>query len=107
MTDDLDFRSLAQDSTGLEFTCNRMCKAEMAAYFEGLMSSFEMIHYTVDQFVSEGDTVVMIGSTAWRHRETGKEFDTPKVDVVRFRDGKICAFYEYYDTAMIQQCTVA
>ncbi len=103
MTDNVDFRSLAQGSTGLEFSCNKVCKSEMGDYFEGLTSVFEMIHYTVDKFIAEGDTVVMIGSTSWKNRTTGKVFDTPKVDVVTFQDGKICAFYEYYDTAMVQE----
>ena len=105
MADNVDFSSLAHGRPGLEFTTHRVSKEEVGAYFDGLVSGFEMIHYTVDQFVTEGDTVVMIGSTAWRCRETGKEFDTPKVDVHRFKNGKIVGFYEYYDTAMVQHVT--
>jgi len=43
----------------------------------------------------------MRGSTAWRHKRTGKVADTPKVDFWRFRDGKAVEFYEYYDTAAV------
>ncbi len=60
-----------------------------------------MDHYTVDEYVAQGDRVVAIGRTGWRNRETGKAFDTPKVDVVRFRDGQIVEFFELYDTAMV------
>lgn len=102
MTDDVVFRSLATGSTGLEFTSSRNSRSDVKSYFDGLVTEFEMIHYTVDRFVTEGDTVVMVGSTSWRSRSTGKEFDTPKVDVVTFRDGMICGIYEYYDTAMVQ-----
>ena len=105
MTDDVDFRSLAQGCTGLEFTCNKTTKNDMGEYFKGLAETFEMVHYTVDRFITEGDSVVVMGSTSWKHRNTGKVFDTPKVDVVTFKEGKICAFYEYYDTAMVQEAT--
>ena len=60
-----------------------------------------MIHYTIDEYVAEGDRVVAIGSTAWKNRATGKVFDTPKVDVWRFENGRAIAFFELYDTAMV------
>jgi len=50
------------------------------------------------------DTIVVIGSTAWTHNDTGKQAESPKVDVWRFnREGKAIAFFEYYDTANIIQ----
>ena len=106
MTEDVEFCSLASPSTGLEFTSTRLSKNEVAEYFAGLTGTFEMIHYTADQYVSEADTVIMIGSTVWRNKQTGKEFDTPKVDVVKFKNGKICSFYEYYDTAMVRYASM-
>jgi ketosteroid isomerase-like protein len=38
-----------------------------------------------------------------RNKATGKRFGTPKVDVWRVREGKITAFFEYYDTAAVAQ----
>jgi len=43
----------------------------------------------------------MLGSTAWRNRRTGKVVDTPKADLVTFRDGRIVDFTEFYDTAKL------
>ena len=63
MEEDVHFGSLAQGCTGLEFTRSRVNKREVASYFQGLVDTYEMIHYTVDQFVTEEDTVVMVGST--------------------------------------------
>jgi len=60
-----------------------------------------MDHYTVDRYICQDDTVVVICSTAWRNRATGKRFDTPKVDVWRFKDGEVVSFFEYYDTASV------
>lgn len=101
LADEVDFRSLADGHSSLEFTSRRRSRDEVAEYMNGLNDQLEMIHYTVKFYVAEGDRVVAVGSTAWRNRSTGKTFDTPKADVVRFKDGKIVAFYEFYDTAMV------
>jgi ketosteroid isomerase-like protein len=60
-----------------------------------------MIHYKTEQFAVDGDRVVMVGRTAWRNRKTGRHFDTPKADLVTFRDGRVVEFLEFYDTAMV------
>jgi ketosteroid isomerase-like protein len=60
-----------------------------------------MIHYTVEEFIAQGDAVFMRGSTARRNKRTGRTAETPKVDFWRFRDGKAVEFYEYYDTARV------
>ena len=35
------------------------------------------------------------------NKETGKAFETPKIDIWRFRDGRAIEFFEHYDTAQI------
>lgn len=101
LAEDVDFRSLAEGEKGLEFTSRRSARDEVAEYLQGLVDQLEMIHYTVDEYVAQDDRVIAIGRTAWKNRVTGKAFDTPKVDVVRFRDGQIVEFFELYDTAMV------
>ena len=101
MSDEIDFRSLADGEGGLNFTQQVESRADMKQYFDGLTSDMEMIHYTVDRYIAQGDAVVAMGRTAWRVKATGNEFETPKVDVVRFKNGKIISFFEYYDTAKI------
>ena len=105
MTDDIDFRSLAGGNKGMEFTKECCCKDEVRGYFEGLGADWEMVYYNADEFVAQGNRVVMIGSCSWRHRKTGNVVDTPKVDIFRMRDGKIAAFFELYDTAQIVAAT--
>ena len=102
MADEIDFRSLADGRDDLAFTAARRSREEVLGYLQGLMETFEMVHYTVDFYVAQGDRVVAVGSTSWKKRGTDNHFDTPKVDVIRLSDGKIVEFYEYYDTAMVQ-----
>ena len=98
---DISFGSLAEGAEPMAFTAPLQGRDKLAAYFDGLLSQWEMEHYTVDEMVAEGERVVVIGSTSWRNKQTGKCFESRKVDVWRFRDGKAVEFYEYYDTAKV------
>jgi uncharacterized protein len=94
-------RSLAAGKPGLEFTMDCHSASDIARYFSGLAKDWEMIHYTTEPFAVDNDRVVMLGRTSWRNRTTGRHFDTPKVDLATFRDGRVVEFLEFYDTAMV------
>jgi uncharacterized protein len=99
LADEIDFRSLAEDAQGEKWTARRRSRDEVRLFFLGFTGEFALERHTVDRFVSEGDTVVMIGSIAWRHFRSGRRIESPKVDVWRFEGGKAVAFAEFYDTA--------
>lgn len=102
LDDEIDFRSLAMgEPENIGFTAPCKCPKEVRGYLEGLVNEWDMVHYTVDEMVEQGDTICVIGSTAWTNKATGKTMETPKVDVWRFRDGRACGFFEYYDTAKL------
>ena len=105
LSDDVKLKSLADGAVGMEFTriCN--CKNDVLRYFEGLSTEWEMIYYRVDEYISEGNRVVAVGNCSWRYLKTGKEVQTPKVDIITFRDSKIIEFFELYDTAKVLACT--
>ena len=76
-------------------------KEEAAEYFAALARDWEMVDYTVDQFIADGeygDDVVAIGRCAWRHRASGAVIDTPKVDIWHFEFGKVTRFTEMFDS---------
>lgn len=101
MAPDVRLRSLAGGRPGLEFTQECCSIGDVARYLEGLTGEWEMLHYTTSEFAVDGDRVVMLGSTSWKHRKTGEVFDTPKADLVTFRDGRIVEFFEFYDTEKV------
>ena len=65
-----------------------------------------MGHWRIDETVAEGDRVIGIGSTGWTYKISGKSFVTPVVIVTRWRDGKMCEYGEYYDTAKAAASTL-
>ena len=101
MADVVDWRSLADGVRAVPWTKTGRTRDEVRGYLVGLTSAFAMVHYTVEQYVRDGDTIVAIGTTAWHCKATGKLVDTPIVTVWRFRDGKVVSFFEYYDTAKL------
>ena len=105
LSDDVTLRSLADGVVGMEFTKACHCKSDVLRYFEGLSSNWEMIYYIVDEYIAQGNKVVAVGNCKWKYRETNMVIETPKVDIVTFRDGKIVEFFELYDTAKTLACT--
>ena len=99
MTDDVKFRSLAEGAKPMAFTRMSTCKGDVKSYFNGLTADWEMLYYRIDEYVAQGERVVALGSCSFKHRKTGKILETPKADFHKFRDGKICEFFELYDTA--------
>jgi ketosteroid isomerase-like protein len=101
VADDVKVRSLAAGAPAAPFTGAINSKQQFQRYFDGLLADWEMINYKTGLFIAEGEHVAMLGSTAWRHRKTGREVDTPKADFWTFRDGKVVEFHELYDTAAL------
>jgi ketosteroid isomerase-like protein len=98
---EISFGSVPRGEAPLTFAKQYDNREAMKAYFAGLLADWTMVHYTVDEFIAQGDSVVARGSTAWINKKTGKRAETPKVDFWRFRDGKAVEFYEYFDTACV------
>lgn len=99
--EEISWVSLAGGVTPLSFTAEGVGKSDVRNYFHGLLAAWRMDYYKVDYFVAEDDRVVMVGTTKWTNKETGKACETPKIDVWRFRDGRAIEFFEHYDTAQM------
>jgi ketosteroid isomerase-like protein len=97
--DTLSLRSLADGAPGMEFTASGQTRGDFVAYLQQLVADWEMIAYEMHEYIAQDDRVVAIGHCAWRHKRTGKAVDTPKVDIWRFKNGKVVEFFELYDTA--------
>jgi ketosteroid isomerase-like protein len=67
--------------------------AELGDYWE----SFE-IH--PDEFIEDGDTVIVLSHSHAKGKDTGKEVKLPWVHIWRFSDGKVTEVQALTDTAM-------
>ena len=89
--DNIAFGSLAQGSAaeGARYLTAYSSRDALKDYFGGLTRDWEMIEYVTEQFVAQGDRVVMLGRCTWRNKKTGKVVSTPKARflAVRQRQG--------------------
>ena len=84
-----ELHPMGMERVGIEFARD---------YLVSLVLNLEMLAFPTEEIVVQGNTVVWIGSCHWRDPRTGREVDTPKVDVWRFRDGKAVSVIEMFDT---------
>ena len=99
--DKIEMRSVLQPDVPSGLAGVHRTRAQAAEYFAALAQEWEMIDYVVDQFVADGEygeDVVMVGRCAWRHRATGAEVSSPKVDIWRFEFGKATRFTVMFDS---------
>ena len=99
MADDVKMRSITDGAPEMAFTRATHGKEDAVHSFTGLAADWEMIHFTAEEFIAQGDRVVVLSRVAFRHRRTGKVAESPKADVFRFRDGLIVEFHDFFDTA--------
>lgn len=99
--EDIKTRSLAAGSAPLTFTGHQSGKDKFRAYFAGLAKDWQMVHYRPEFFVTQGNTIAVLAHISFRHRGTGKAFETIKSDFFRFKNNKVVEFVELYDTAAI------
>ena len=100
--DNIRFGSIAQGPPGAAYLTGYSGRSAMGQYFEGLTRDWEMIEYVAEEFVAQGDRVVMLGRCSWRFKKNGRVVSTPKADAWRFYDGKAVEYYEYFDTAQLR-----
>lgn len=74
-------------------------KVATDAYFSSLAAEWELVYFIPEEFIADGDRVVVLSRVAFRSRVTGKTAESYKADVYRFRDGAIAEFRDFFDTA--------
>jgi ketosteroid isomerase-like protein len=100
-SDNIKFGSLAQAPAGAHYLTAYDTRHALKEYFNGIERDWEMIDYVAEDFVAQGDRVVMLGHCSWRNKKTGKMYETKKAASWRFANGKAIEYFEFYDTAGI------
>ena len=60
--------------------------------------SEEILDLQSKQFLTDNDTVAVVGYTKCLAKSTGKSYETDFVHLVTLKDGKIIRFQEFFDT---------
>ena len=56
-----------------------------------------------DQFVADGDTVVVLGHYTWKHKSSGEPATVKMVHVWTLEGGQAVAFQQHVDTVRVRE----
>jgi uncharacterized protein len=74
-------------------------KQGVANFFTQVAQHLEFTDFTAREMIEQGDTVVVIGTSSARAKNTGKTVDNEWVHVLKYKQGKLIFWQEYTDTA--------
>ena len=89
------------ETAGVPVAGKRTGRDGVKEFFATLARDQDVIEFEPREFVAQGDKVVSLGDYKWRVKDTGREYASDFVHVFTVRDGKIVAFREHYDTAVV------
>ncbi len=99
LDDDVSMGATGGGTPEMPFAKVNRGKSDARQYFEGLAKDWEMISFEPSDYIVDGDRVVVLSRCSFRFRATGKVAVSSKADFLRFKNGKIVEFFEYFDTA--------
>jgi uncharacterized protein len=73
----------------------------IGSYFAEVHGRWDGFRAEAEEFIAEGDRVVVLGRFLGRPKRTGKDADIPFALVWRMRGGQAVRVEEYTDTAML------
>ncbi len=77
----------------------RRGRAQVEEFFDIIAKALKFDTFSPQEFLSDRDTVVVLGKETGRSVATGRTFDTEWVMVFNLSQGKVVKFREFYDTA--------
>lgn len=74
-------------------------KQEIGNFFTRLAETWDFTEFAPRDWIEQGDTVVILGTSAGRSRKTGKTVKNEWAHVGKYDQGKLVFFQAYEDTA--------
>lgn len=91
----------ADGPASLPFYGNRKGPAQVAQFFQAVGTRMRIHEFAPQEFIAQGDQVVVIGFERGEAVSTGKGYAGHWAHVFRIQGGKVVAFREFCDTAAI------
>jgi ketosteroid isomerase-like protein len=76
--------------------------AVKAGVFDRIIGEWSSYTTVPAEIIEQGETVVGLGTYTGTFKATGKTFTCPFAHIFRVRDGRIVAFDQHCDTALVQ-----
>ena len=99
LTDDVEWRLAGP--TEVTYAGTRRGRDQVAEFFKVLGQASEFEVFEPQEYIAQGDKVVVLGHERQRVRATGQVAENDWAMVFTLRDGKIAKFRNYEDTAAV------
>jgi uncharacterized protein len=76
-------------------------------FFSNVCEVQDVVEFEPEEYIAQGDKVVVLGRFLMRIKATGKDFGSDWAHVWTVKDGKVTRFYEYVDTAVVSRAHTA
>jgi uncharacterized protein len=73
-------------------------KQGVASFFSRVAEHLHFTNFTPREYVEQGDTVVIIGTSSAQVKANGKNVDNEWVHITKFSQGQLVFWQEYTDT---------
>lgn len=100
MAERFHLRHVDETSRGLGFAVDSVSREEALGYLSAIFDEWEMVHYTPEVWLEEGDTIAMFGKSAFRHKGTGKVAEMRMASLWQFDGDEAISLTEIFDTAV-------
>lgn len=70
-------------------------------FFTLIGETLEVLEFGIQEFIAQGDTVVIVGSEKVKVKSTGSEYRNEWIHVWKLKDGKAAKIKSYNDTASV------
>ncbi|MBV8360751.1 MAG: nuclear transport factor 2 family protein [Deltaproteobacteria bacterium] len=99
IADDLDWKDAGADKEIYSWSTPVHGREEFEHYGKATFEALEFQVFQPDEFIVDRDTVVVLGHERCLVRVTGRVVEANWAQIFTLRDGLICKFREYSDTA--------
>lgn len=82
-------------------------RSRVGEFFKGLSELTDISSFEPQDFVAQGDKVVVLGREEGRVRSNGRNFQTDWAMVFTVHSGKVARFQQYLDTSNIEAAFTA
>ncbi|MGH9958482.1 MAG: nuclear transport factor 2 family protein [Pyrinomonadaceae bacterium] len=96
-SEDIDFQM--PEIENVPFSGRHWGREATARFFKLVSESQDVLEFDPQEFIAQGDKVVVLGNSLYRVKSSGHEYGGEWVHVWTVRGGKILASKEYLDTA--------
>jgi len=85
------------------FAGTRQGREGVRQFFSKVFEAQDVVEFEPQEYIAQGDKVVVLGRFLIRIKETGRDFASDWAHVWTVQGGKVKRFYEYVDTGAVSR----